>query len=119
VAGGRRLNPSAFRLPSAGQEGTLGRNAIYGNGLTQIDASLRRTFAFSDRMGIEVGLNIFNVLNHPAFADPVAFLSSPWFGQSTSMQNLMLGSGTPNTGMPPLFQTGGSRSAELSLRLSF
>jgi hypothetical protein len=70
-------------------------------------------------IGLEVSLNIFNVLNHRAFADPVAFLSSPRFGQSTSMQNLMLGSGIPNTGMLPLFQTGGSRSAELSLRLSF
>jgi hypothetical protein len=119
VAGGRRLNPSAFRVPPASQEGTLGRNAIYGNGLTQIDAALRRTFELSRGMGLEVGLNIFNVLNHPAFADPVTFLSSPWFGQSTSMQNLMLGSGTPNTGMPPLFQTGGARSAEISLRLSF
>ncbi len=68
---------------------------------------------------MDAGLNIFNVLNHPQFADPVAFLSSPWIGQSTSMQNLMLGTGSPNTGMPPLFQTGGSRSAELSLRLSF
>jgi len=119
VAGGRRLNPAAFSVPLAGQQGTLGRNAIYGNGLTQIDASLRRTFALFRGIGLEVGLNIFNVLNHPQFADPVAFLASPWFGQSTSMQNLMLGTGTPNTGMPPLFQTGGSRSAELSLRLSF
>jgi hypothetical protein len=119
VAGGRRLNPTAFGVPPSGEQGTLGRNAIYGNGLTQIDASLHRTFATFRGIGLEVGLNLFNVLNHPEFADPVAFLSSPWFGQSTSMQNLMLGSGTPNTGMPPLFQTGGSRSAELSLRLSF
>jgi hypothetical protein len=117
--GGRRLNPSAFSAPASGQQGTLGRNAIYGNGLTQIDASLHRTYLLFREIGLEVGLNIFNVLNHPEFADPVAFLSSPWFGQSTSMQNLMLGTGTPNTGMPPLFQTGGSRSAELSLRLSF
>jgi hypothetical protein len=61
-------------------------------------------------------MNIFNFLNHPAFAGPVAFLSSPLFGQPVSMQNLMPGSGTPNTGLPPLFQTGGSRSAELRIR---
>lgn len=119
VAGGRRLNPAAFGTPPAGEAGTLGRNAIYGNGLTQIDASLHRAFPLFRGIGLEVGLNIFNVLNHPEFADPVAFLSSPWFGQSTTMQNLMLGTGTPNTGMPPLFQTGGSRSAEVSFRLSF
>jgi hypothetical protein len=70
-------------------------------------------------MSVQVGLNVFNVLNHPAFADPVPYLSSPWFGQSTSMQNLMLGLGTPNGGLPALFQTGGSQSAEFSFRLSF
>jgi hypothetical protein len=64
-------------------------------------------------------VNLFNALNQPAFANPVPFLSSPWFGQSTSMQNLMLGSGSANTGLPPLFQNGGPRSAELSFRVSF
>jgi hypothetical protein len=119
VAGNRRLNPAAFIVPPAGQQGTLGRNAIYGNGLAQVDASLRREFELLRGISLEIGLNIFNVLNHPAFADPVGSLSSPLFGQSTSMQNLMLGSGTPNTGLPPMFQTGGSRSAELSFRISF
>jgi hypothetical protein len=119
VAGGRRLNPAAFAVPSDGQQGTLGRNAIYGNGLTQMDVSLRRHFGLTSRTSLEVSLNVFNVLNHPAFANPVPFLNSPLFGLATSMQNLMLGSGTPNTGLPPLFQTGGSRSAEIHLRVSF
>ncbi len=119
VAGGRRLNPAAFSVPATGETGTLGRNAIYGNGMIQLDASLRRDFPLFRRLSLEVGLSVFNVFNHPAFADPVPYLSSPWFGQSTSMQNLMMGSGTPNTGLPPLFQTGGSRSAELNFRFSF
>lgn len=119
VAGGRRLNPAAFTVPGDGQQGTLGRNAIYGNGLAQTDVSLHRHFGLTGRTSLEVGLNVFNVLNHPAFANPVPFLNSPLFGLATSMQNLMLGSGTPNTGLPPLFQTGGSRSAEIHFRFSF
>ena len=117
--GNRRLNPAAFDLPAAGVQGNLGRNLIRGNGLFQIDASLRREFALVHGISGQIGLNMFNVLNHPAFADPVPYLSSPWFGQSTSMQNLMLGAGSPNTGLPPLFQTGGARSVEFSFRVSF
>ena len=55
----------------------------------------------------------------PVFADPLRFLSSPLFGQSTSMLNLMLGSGTPSTGLTPAFQIGGPRSLQLVLRFRF
>jgi hypothetical protein len=119
LAGHRRLNPAAFTIPAAGGQGTLGRNAIYGYGMTQVDVSLRRVFQWERGPSLEIGWNVFNVLNHPEFADPVPFLSNPLFGQSTSMQNLVLGSGTPNTGLAPLFQTGGSRSAEIMVRFSF
>jgi hypothetical protein len=119
VAGHRRLNPAAFRAPSAGATGSLGRNVITGNGLAQLDASLRREFPLFRQLSLEVSVNVFNVLNHPAFANPVSLLSSPFFGQPTSMQNLMLGSGTPNTGLPPLFQTGGARAGEFSFRFTF
>lgn len=119
AAGGRRLNRRAFSTPAPGSRQMLGRNSISGNGLTQLDASLRREFPIVRGLSLEVGVNVFNVLNHPTFADPVRFLSSAWFGQSVSMQNLMLGSGTPNTGLAPLFQTGGARSAEFSARISF
>jgi hypothetical protein len=106
-------------VPANGAQGSLGRNTVYGNGLLQLDLSLRREFAIYRRSSLEASLNMFNVPNHPAFADPVPYLSSPWFGQSTSMQNLMLGSGTANTGLAPLFQAGGARSVELSFRFSF
>jgi hypothetical protein len=119
VAGHRRLNPAAFRATSAGVTGSLGRNVITGNGLAQLDASLRREFPLLRQLSLEVSVNVFNVLNHPAFANPVPFLSSPFFGQPTSMQNLMLGSGSPNTGLPPLFQTGGARAGEFSFRFTF
>lgn len=119
TAGGRRLNPAAFAIPAGAIPGTLGRNAIYGNGQTQIDLSLRREFPLFWRVNLDLGLSVYNLLNHPEFADPVPFLSNPFFGQSVSMQNMMLGSGSPNTGLPPLFQTGGARSAEFSFRFSF
>ena len=118
AAGGRRLNRHAFEMTPGDRAGTLRRNAIRGNSLEQIDISLRRDFTIQ-RSTLQLGVSVFNLLNHPSFADPVPYLASPWFGQSTSMQNLMLGSGSPNSGLPAMFQAGGSRSAEISLRISF
>lgn len=119
IAGGRRMNAAAFHIPPPDREGSLGRNAITGNGLGQVDIRLRRDFHLFRGIAVQTEINVFNVANHPAFADPVPFLSSPWFGQSTSMQNLMLGSGGPNNGLPAAFLPGGPRSVELGFRLSF
>jgi hypothetical protein len=116
--GGKQLNPAAF-LSLGAIQGNLGRNAITGFGTSQLDLALRRSFSLTDRSSLEVRVEGFNVLNQPAFADPVRFLSSPLFGQSASMLNLMLGSGTPSTGLTPAFQIGGPRSLQLVLRLHF
>jgi hypothetical protein len=35
------------------------------------------------------------------------------------MLNLMLGTGSPGSGLAPMFQIGGSRSVEVALRISF
>jgi hypothetical protein len=119
VPGGRELNPAAFRAPAAGMLGTLGRNVLTGAGLFQIDASLRRQFRLYRGSSLEASVSAFNALNHPAFSNPVSYLSSPLFGQPTSMANLMLGSGSPTTGLTPIFQAGGPRTVELGLRFTF
>lgn len=117
--GGRELNPAAFMAPVAGMNGTLGRNGLTGNGLFQIDASVRRQFRLFEGLSMETSISAFNTLNHPTFANPVNYLGSALFGQSTSTANLMLGSGSPTTGLTPLFQSGGPRTIELGLRFTF
>ena len=114
---GRDLNPAAFN-PVAGQ-GNLGRNSIRGFGTSNLDLAFGRTFRLTEKSSVELRAEAFNLFNHPAFADPVRFLSSPLFGQSTSMLNLMLGSGTPGTGLVPAFQTGGPRAVQLVARFIF
>lgn len=118
LPGGRALNPAAF-VPVNSVQGNLGRNAIRGFGMSQLDLALRRTFALTERSSIEVRAESFNVLNQAAFADPVRFLSDALFGQSTSMLNLMLGSGTPGSGLTPAFQAGGPRSVQAVVRFHF
>lgn len=118
VPSGRRLNPAAF-LVQPGTQGNLGRNAISGFPMHQVDAAVRRALLATERYSLLLRLDVFNVFNHPNFADPVRFLSSPLFGVAPSMLAQMLGTGSPASGLTPAFQTGGARSLQFSLRLSF
>src|SRR6185312_145149 len=112
-AGGKRLNPLAFSVPAAGQQGTESRSDIVGYGLTQIDASVSRKFPLTDRINLHFRTDAFNVLNHPNFTNPLAFVGSAATFRSASMLNQGLG------GLNPLFQEGGPRSLQLSLKLTF
>src|SRR6266540_3725578 len=60
--GGRSLNRSAFALPT-GRQGNLGRNALRGFPLSQIDLSMRRGFPLGDRLKLQFRGDLFNVLN--------------------------------------------------------
>src|ERR1035437_7429783 len=117
--GGRRINPSAFRSTPAGRQGNLGRNTITGFGMSQVDLAVRREFRLGERRTLQFRMEAFNGLNQANFADPVRFMSSPMFGQSTSMLNLMLGTGSPGSGLAPILQTGGARSFQATLRFYF
>jgi hypothetical protein len=116
--GGRRLNPAAFRAPAAGQ-GTLGRNAIAGLGLVQGDLALQRQFSLSETSSLRLRLEAYNVTNTSNFADPVRYLSNPLFGISPTLASLMLGSGRPNSGLSPAFQSGGPRVFQVTVGLRF
>jgi hypothetical protein len=110
------LNPSAFTAPPAGEQGSEGRNDLRGFGLTQVDLSLARKFAITDRINLQFRTDAFNLFNHPNFANPFAFDFGPGFTTffvATQMLNRGLG------GLNPLFQEGGPRSLQLSLKLSF
>jgi hypothetical protein len=117
--GGRQLNPQAFLPTKPQHQGMLGRNALVGFGMWQLDVGLRREFRFTEHLRLHVRVEAFNAFNHPNFADPVKYEDSPLFGQSSSMLNLMLGSGSPGSGLAPALQTGGARALQGSLRFQF
>jgi hypothetical protein len=117
--GGRRLNSQAFQPAPNLVQGNLGRNSIAGLGMYGIDLALRRDFPFGERRALQFRIEAFNALNHPDYADPVSSLSSPLFGQSVSMLNMMLGTGSPGSGLTPMFQNGGARSVQVTLRFRF
>ena len=114
AGGGKSLNPIAFAPGPAGQQGTEGRNDIPGFGLTQMDLSLGRRFALTERVALQFRTDAFNLLNHPNFSNPLAFIGlGTAFLSSPSMANQGLG------GLNSVFQQGGPRSLQLSLKLSF
>lgn len=119
VAGGRRINRAAFVSPLPDQQGNLGRNALRGFGLSQIDLALRRQFALTKRVGVQLRAEAFNLFNHPNFANPVNDLNNVAFGQATQLLGRSLGSGSFGGGFNPLYQVGGPRSLQLVLRLQF
>jgi len=114
AGGGKSLNLQAFAHPPAGEQGTEGRNDIPGFGLTQFDLSLARRFSLTDRVRLQFRTDAFNVLNHPNFTNPSATVFS---GMSRLRSGEMLNQGLG--GLNPLFQEGGPRSLQLSLRLTF
>jgi hypothetical protein len=113
VGGGRRFNPAAFSVPQGARQGSLGRNALRGFDASQVDISIRRAFHLSERLQLEAKLDAFNVLNHANFASPSGILNDPNFGVSTQMLGRGLG------GLNALYQIGGPRSLQLSLKLRF
>ncbi len=119
LPGGRRLNPAAFESLGSGVEGNLGRNAIAGFGMWQADFSASRSLRLDDLRSLELRADVFNVFNHPNFGDPARYLDNPLLGQSTSMLNMMLGTGSPGSGLSPLLGAGGPRGAQLEIKFRF
>jgi hypothetical protein len=118
VAGGRRINMAAFSTPPAGQQGNLGRNALRGFSVWQADLALRRQFNLSERLKLQLKAELFNIFNHPNFANPNGNLSQPaTFGQSITMFGRSL-SGI-GAGLNSLYQIGGPRSIQLAAKIQF
>jgi hypothetical protein len=129
VAGGRRLNPSAFVAPDGLQMGNLSRNSLSGFPLYQVDLALRRKFNLSEAVGLQIQADAFNLFNHPNFEDPLgndlvigsrladgsAFTSNLAFGQSTAMSGRSLSGG----GFPSFYNVGGPRTMRFSVKLMF
>jgi hypothetical protein len=112
--GGKILNAAAFSVPPSVRQGTEGRNDIPGFGLTEVDLSIHRKFPIAERLNLQFRADAFNLFNHPNFTNPPAFIQfGSAFLQSQHMLNHGLG------GLNPLFQEGGPRSLQLSLKLTF
>lgn len=111
--GGPGLHNPAFTLPTGLNAGNAPRNLVRDFGDYQINVAFRRDIHLYKSFNLQMRAEAFNVFNHPNFGyiDPV--LSNQLFGQATLLLNQSLGSSGP------LYQPGGPRSVQVSLRLRF
>ena len=105
---GRWLNIAAFAVPARGTWGNLGRNAVRAPGLFQVDTALSKKILMSGSVGLEAGIQVFNVFNRPQLGAPASNISSAAnFGRITSLvNNSPVGAGTP-------------RQMQLMMRMTF
>jgi hypothetical protein len=126
IAGAMRFNRAAFSIPPANskRQGSLGRNALRGFNIHQLDFALRRELKFKENLRVQLKGEMFNIFNHPNFSDPDGSLGTDgvpntFFGVSTSMFGRSLGAGNISGGLNPLYQIGGPRSIQLSVKVLF
>ena len=130
--GGKAFNPAAFTNPPMDpttglplRQGDVPRNALRGFGATQWDIAVHRILPVHETLKLDFRAEAFNLLNHPNFGPPNGQFGSSLFGLSNEMlgQSLNGGStGLSNSGggaFNPLYQIGGPRSMQLSLKLIF
>jgi hypothetical protein len=125
-------NINAFAVPP-GYDGTwganmgnVGRNALRGPAFVQWDFSVAKNFAITERFKLQFRTDIFNILNHPNFANPDGGICTSVTGASgTTPASCAV---NPNFGrvgqtiadnMASQIGTGTSRQIQFSLKLIF
>jgi hypothetical protein len=104
------FDPTAFQIvpERTATFGTAGKGIMRGPGYFNIDASLIKVTKFG-RVEHEIRVEAFNVLNHPAFADPALVFGNSNFGTITAM--------LPNPSCATCGTT--ERQIQLSMKLKF
>jgi hypothetical protein len=94
------INPKAFATPPAYTYGNVGRNSVYGPGLTSMDLGIVREFSLAEKARLEMRGEFFNTFNHTNLGTPNRFVNTANFGSITEVA-------TPG------------REVQISARLSF
>ena len=108
------LNPAAFALPAVGTFGNLSRGVVRQPSLTNVDFSMNKNFALTERTRLQFRAEFFNLLNHPSFNG---------FGNSVFNVSQVEGvagvSATRNGAFGRLSSDRGPRQVQFGLKLNF
>jgi hypothetical protein len=120
----RYLNPAAFVLPPLGTFGNLSRGLVRQPSLTNVDFSLNKNFALSERTRLQFRAEFFNLLNNPGFNGFDANmgvdtrLTIPGSQPNTTVPNPNFGL-TNSTNFGRLTSDRGPRNIQFGLKLNF
>ncbi|MGH9659730.1 MAG: TonB-dependent receptor, partial [Bryobacteraceae bacterium] len=84
--GEKWLDITKFSAPNPATFGTVGRNVLTGPGLVNLDFSLFREFAVTERFRLELRMESFNFSNTPHFNNPNMGFGNAGFGEVTTAQ---------------------------------
>jgi Carboxypeptidase regulatory-like domain/TonB dependent receptor len=117
---GRLLNPVAFVSPPPGQYGDSPRDGFRAYPIDQLDFALSKQFQLTDRISLDFRAEYFNIFNHPMFAPPWATFQNrinvPNLGGTSETLNEAYAN---SVSFSPVYEVGGPRSGQLSLKLQF
>jgi hypothetical protein len=127
-------NLDALNLACTGTPhfGSSGRNKFYGPHFRNFDVAFTKDNKLTERVGMQLRVDFFNVFNHPNFANPVlpnfivdwttnngttAFGVDPATGRGTGFLPLSV---TPDVGAQnPYLGGGGPRNIEAAVKFTF
>ena len=122
AAGCYRMKNSVMTPPAPGTFGLMGRNLFRDSGFKNWDFSIDKMWKWHDRYGAQFRGELFNILNHPNFANPYGGQNG-WAHNDPSVPGpggFGCGCATPDVAASnPLIGSGTNRAVQLGLKLSF
>ncbi len=83
IPAGYLFNPAAFAAPAQGTFGTIGRNTLRGPGFATVDFAVLKNTPINERVGTQLRIEMFNLLNRTNYAGVSSSITSGSFGKFT------------------------------------
>jgi hypothetical protein len=111
---------SVLTPPAYGSIGTMGRNISRDGGFRNWDLSIVKDWRFKERLTTEFRAEVFNVLNHPNFANPYGSFTTYYNNDPSGGLGFGCGCLTPDAASGNfVLGPGGARDIQLGLKLIF
>src|ERR1700686_835619 len=113
---------SALVAPALGTFGNSGRNIFRDSGFHNLDFSLSKSWKFGERFTTQFRAEMFNLTNHPNFANPFGGATGQGVGATADPSAGPFGCGcaTPDVASAnPVLGSGGARAIQFGLKFLF